>query len=219
MWASGAEIEAAEAGDEPLVGDGVKQVLQFARDMVQAGNVHEAAQSENGETFHLQFGSGTVGMMGTGNFNITLAREQNPDMNFGIALLPGVEPSSTASFIGGDLVVVPRGSDRVDDAVNFMKFLLSDEVQVEVYAKALNLTTRGDMVDNEYFEAEPLVQDVAKALEVGRTPYTLTFFEQINSPQGPWLQMLQRAYYTDDDLDTVIADAKEEMKRIAAEGA
>jgi multiple sugar transport system substrate-binding protein len=219
MWASGAEIEATDAGDEPLVGDGVKQVLQFTRDMVQAGNVHEEAQSENGETFHLQFGSGTIGMMGTGNFNITLAREQNPDMNFGIALLPGVEPSSAASFIGGDLVVVPRGSDRVDDAVNFMKFLLSDEVQVEVYAKALNLTTRSDMVDNEYFEAEPLVQEVAKALDVGRTPYTLTFFEQINSPQGPWLQMLQRAYYTDDDLDTVIADAKDEMKRIAADGA
>ena len=45
-----------------------------------------------------------------------------------------------------------------------------------------------------------------------RTPYTLTFFEQINSPQGPWLQMLQRAYYTDDDLDTVIADGKDAMK-------
>jgi multiple sugar transport system substrate-binding protein len=218
MWASGAEIEATDAGDEPLVGDGVKQVLQFTRDMVNAGNVHEEAQSENGETFHLQFGSGNIGMMGTGNFNITLAREQNPDMNFGITLLPGVEPGSSASFIGGDLVVVPRGSDRVDDAVNFMKFLLSDEVQVEVYAKALNLTTRSDMVNNPYFEEEPLVQDVARALEVGRTPYTLTFFEQINSPQGPWLQMLQRAYYTDDDLDQVIADAKEEMTRIA-EGA
>jgi len=42
------------------------------------------------------------------------------------------------------------------------------------------------MVDNKYFKAEPLVQDVAKALTVGRTPYTLTFFEQINSPQGPF---------------------------------
>jgi len=113
---------------------------------------------------------------------------------------------------------VPRGSERVADAVNFMKFLLSDDVQVEVYAKALNLTTRSDMVDNKYFVAEPLVQDVAKALEVGRTPYTLTFFEQINSPQGPWLQMLQRAYYTDDNLDTVIADAKKAMKDIASQG-
>ncbi|MEV0622255.1 extracellular solute-binding protein [Nonomuraea sp. NPDC050404] len=216
MWASGATIEAAGAGDEPLVGDGVKQVLQFARDMVEAGNVSEGGRAENGETFHLQFGSGKVGMMGTGNFNITLARQQNPKMNFGIALLPGTAPNSSASFIGGDLVVVPKGSKRVNDAVNVMKFLLSDEVQTEVYAKALNLTTRTDMVDNKYFQAEPLVQDVAKALTVGRTPYTVTFFEQINSPQGPWLKMLQRAYYRDDSLDTVIADAKKEMKAIAS---
>ena len=36
-----------------------------------------------------------------------------------------------------------------------MKFLLSDETQVEVYAKMLNMTTRGDMADNKYFKAEP----------------------------------------------------------------
>jgi multiple sugar transport system substrate-binding protein len=215
MWASGAKIEATGPGDEPLTGDGVKQVLQFGRDMVKAGNVHAGDRAENGETFHLQFGSGKVGMMGTGNFNITLARDQNPGMKFGIGLLPGTEPGKYASFIGGDLVVIPKGSERVADAVNFMKFLLSDEVQVEVYAKALNLTTRSDMVNNKYFTAEPLVQDVAKALEVGQTPSTVSFFEQINSPQGPWLQMLQRAYYTDDDLDTVIADAKKSMKEIA----
>ena len=217
MWASDATIEAGVCGDEPLVGDGVKQVLQFGRDMVKAGNVPASAQTENGETFHLQFGSGKLGMMGTGNFNITLAREQMKDhpFEFGISLLPGQTPGSSASFIGGDLVVIPNGSQRVDDAVAFMQYLLSDETQVEVYAKALNLTTRSDMADNKYFEAEPLVQDVAKALAVGRTPYTLTFFEQINSPQGPWLQMLQRAYYTDDELDTIIADAKQQMKDIA----
>jgi len=218
MWASGAKIEAEKAGDEPLTGEGVKDVLQFTRDMVKAGNVHDGDRAENGETFHLQFGTGKVGMMGTGNFNITLARQQNAGMNFGISLLPGKTAGSSASFIGGDLVVVPKGSKRVADSVNVMKFLLSDEVQVEVYAKALNLTTRSDMVDNKYFKAEPLVQDVAKALSVGRTPYTLTFFEQINSPQGPWLKMLQRAYYSNDSLDTVIADAKKEMKTIAERG-
>jgi len=215
MWASGAKIETAGPGDEPLVGDGVKQVLQFARDIIKAGDVHESDRAETGNTFHLQFGSGKVGMMGTGNFNIQLVHDQNPTMKFGITLLPGVKPGSAASFIGGDLVVVPKGSKRVDDAVDFMKFILSDEVQVEGYAKLLNLTTRADMVDNQYFKSEPLVQDVAKALTVGRTPYTLTFFEQINSPQGPWLQMLQRAYYTDDDLDTVIADGKQQMKDIS----
>jgi multiple sugar transport system substrate-binding protein len=217
MWASGASIEAGKCGDEPLVGDGVKQVLEWTRAQVKAGNVPESAQAETGETFHLQFGSGNLGMMGTGNFNITLANDQmaGHEFEYGIANLPGVEPGSSASFIGGDLVVIPNGSQRVDDAVEFMKFILSDNEQVEGYAKLLNLTTRSDMADNKYFQAEPLVQDVAKALEVGQTPYTLTFFEQINSPQGPWLQMLQRAYYTDDDIDTIIADAKTAMKDIS----
>ena len=76
MWASGATIEAATCGDEPLVGDGVKEVLQWARDQVKAGNVPEAARSEDGSTFALQFGTGKIGMMGTGNFNIMLARDQ-----------------------------------------------------------------------------------------------------------------------------------------------
>src|SRR6516164_7698160 len=47
MWASGAKIEAKDASDEPLVGDGVKRVLQFERDMVNAGNVHESDRAEN----------------------------------------------------------------------------------------------------------------------------------------------------------------------------
>lgn len=216
LWASGVTIE-PDASGEPLVGDNLKPVLQWLRDMAQSGNVHDDARGENGETFAKRFGAGNLGMMGTGNFNIVLAREQNPDIQFGISLLPGLEAGNYASFIGGDLVVIPKGSKRVDDAVDFMKFLLSDEVQVEGYAKLLNLTTRSDMTDNPYFNAEPLVQDVARALSVGRTPYTLKFFELINSPQGPWLQMLQRVYYTDEDLDTIIADAKAQMKAIDAE--
>jgi multiple sugar transport system substrate-binding protein len=217
LWASGVKIEATGPGDEPLVGDKLKPVLEWLRAMAKSGNVHDDARAENGETFGKRFGVGNIGMMGTGNFNITLVRDANPDMKFGIGLLPGLDPGTRASFIGGDLVVVPKGSKRVDDAVDFMKFILSDEVQVEGYAKLLNLTTRADMTDNPYFAVEPLVQDVAKALEVGQTPYTLTFFEQINSPQGPWMQMLQRVYYTDDDLDQIIADAKEQMKAIASE--
>ena len=45
----------------------------------------------------------------------------------------------------------------------------------------------------------------------------MKFFELVNSPQGPWLQMLQRVYYSDDDINTVIADAKAEMEAIINE--
>ena len=181
--------------------------------MVKAKNVPDSARAETGDTFAEQFGSGKIGMMGTGQLqhHARARPDEGPSRStFGISLLPGMEagqvpPRSSAATSSSSRRAASGSTTRS----TFMKFLLSDDEQVEVYAKALNLTTRTDTADNKYFKAEPLVQDVAKALAVGRTPYTLTFFEQINSPQGPWLQMLQRAYYTDDDLDTVIADAQD----------
>ncbi|MGH8943840.1 MAG: ABC transporter substrate-binding protein [Acidimicrobiia bacterium] len=224
IWANGGKIEPAAPGDEAMVTpEQIAPVLEWARMMHQEGHIDPAAQSEDGATFAQVFGSGNVGIMGTGNFNITLVtgaegiEGQNPDMNFGITVIPGLNTGDASSFAGGDIVVVPQGSERLEDAVDFMNFILSDEVQVEVYAKLLNMTTRTDMTDNEYFQANPLVQDVAAAIEIAQTPFTLKFFELINSPQGPWLQMLQRVYYSDDDINTVIADAKAEMEAIINE--
>ena len=41
----------------------------------------------------------------------------------------------------------------------------------------------------------------------------------INSPQGPWLQMLQRVYYTDEPIEEIIADTKAQMEEMSCEGA
>ncbi len=144
---------------------------------------------QTGDTFAEQFGTGKIGMMGTGNFNIVLARDQmrGPPVRLRHqaccrAWSRARRPRSSGATSSSSL----NGSKRVDDAVDFMKLLLSQEhPATEIYAKNLNLTTRSDMADNEYFKAEPLVQDVAKALAVGRTPYTLTFFEQVSQlPPG-----------------------------------
>ena len=211
IWASGGTIEPAECGDEALVGDTIPDVLEWARMMHQEGLIDPAAQAENGETFAEVFGSGKVGIMGTGNFNVVLAKEQNPDIDLGVTLLPGLETGQTASFAGGDIVTIPKGSERIDDAVDFMRFILSDEIQVDQYAQLGNMTTRADMADNEFSNQDEDVADTAQAIPVAQTPYTLKFFELINSPQGPWLQMLQRVYYTDDPIDEIITDTKAEM--------
>ena len=129
---------------------------------------------------------------GTGNFNISLVKDQNPTMNYGITLLPGAKPGQVSSFAGGDIVTIPNGSKRVDDAVDFMKWLLSDDTQLEGYAKNLDLTTRGDMADNKYFKETPAVRCRQGSGRGQHALYLDKFFELINSPQGPWLQMLQR---------------------------
>jgi multiple sugar transport system substrate-binding protein len=215
IWASGGKIEAKDCDDEPLVGETIPEVLEWLRQVHKDKLIDPAARAETGDTFAEVFGSGKVGIMGTGNFNVVLAKTQKPDIDLGVTLLPGLETGQTASFAGGDIVTIPKGSKRVDDAVNFMKFLLTDEVQIEGYAKAGNMTTRADTAENKYTTVDEDVADTAQAFPVSQTPYSLTFFEQINSPQGPWLQMLQKVYYTDEDIAKIITDTKAEMKRIA----
>ena len=218
IWASGGTIEPAAPGDEALVPpDAIKPVLEWARMMHQEGLIDPAAQAETGNTFAEVFGSGNVGIMGTGNFNVVLAKSQNPDIDLGVTVLPGLETGQAASFAGGDIVTIPKGSQRIEDAVDFMRFLLSDEVQVQVYAQAGNMTTREDMADNEFSEVDEDVVATAQAIPIAQTPYTLKFFELINSPQSPWLRMLQRVYYTEDDIDQIMADAKAEMEAIINE--
>ena len=67
-------------------------------DDAQEGQIDPAAQAETGETFAEVFGSGKVGIMGTGNFNVVLAKEQNPDIDLGVTVLPGLETGETSSF-------------------------------------------------------------------------------------------------------------------------
>jgi multiple sugar transport system substrate-binding protein len=217
IWASGGKVEPANCEDEPLTGDNLPTVLEWARMMHKEGHIDPAAQAETGATFAEVFGSGNVGIMGTGNFNVVLAKQQKPDIDLGVTLIPGLETGQVSSFAGGDIVTIPKGSKRIADAVDFMKFILSDEVQVQQYAKLGNMTTRSDMADNEFSNADEDVADTAQAIPVSQTPYTLKFFELINSPQGPWLQMLQKVYYTDDPIAQIITDTKAEMTRIACE--
>ena len=209
IWASGGTIEPAECGDEALVGDSIPTVLEWARMMHQEGLIDPAAQAETGDTFAQVFGSGNVGIMGTGNFNVFLAKQQNADIDLGVTLLPGLESGQTASFAGGDIVTVPKGSERVEDAVEFMKFILSDQVQTNVYMALGNLPTRSDV---EPVYDDPDVADTLQALPIAQTPNTPVFFEMINSPQGPWLQMLQRVYYSEEPIEDIIADTKTQME-------
>lgn len=122
IWASGGNIEPAAPGDEALVPtEAIKPVLEWARMMHQEGLIDPAAQAETGNTFAEVFGSGNVGIMGTGNFNVVLAKTQNPDIDLGVTVLPGLETGQAASFAGGDIVTIPKGSQRIEDAVDFMR--------------------------------------------------------------------------------------------------
>jgi multiple sugar transport system substrate-binding protein len=216
MVAAGSKILPANGNDDALTGDGVKQVLETFKAMWKEGLVPKNAQADSGANFSSVFKTGKVGIQGTGGFLLSELKRDVPNMNFGVTFLPGAKEGQVSSFVGGDVVAVPKGSKHVAQAKAFIAWELTDEAQLEGLAKNNILPSRPALADNKYFAADPRVVVTAKALGVGYVPWVYHFADMVNSDSSPWINMLQRAIF-DGDVDGAITEGRQKMKEIAGE--
>ena len=107
IWANGGKIEPAAPGDEAMVTpELIAPVLEWARMMHQKVRSTPPLRRRPVPPLPRSSVQGKVGIMGTGNFNITLVtgaegiEGQNPDMNFGITVIPGLNTGDSSSFAG-----------------------------------------------------------------------------------------------------------------------
>ncbi len=216
MVAAGSKILPASGTDDALTGDGVKDVLEQFKEMWAEGLVPKSAQADNGANFASIFKTGKIGIQGTGGFLLSELKKDTPNLNFGITFLPGVKDGEVSSFVGGDVVAVPKGSKHVALAKAFIAWELTDEAQLEGLAKNNILPSRPALADNKYFAADPRIVVTAKAIGVGYVPWVYHFADMVNSDSSPWINMLQRAIF-DGDVDGAITEARQKMKDIAGE--
>ncbi len=216
MVAGGAKILPKNGEDAALEGKAIHEVLDQYRQMWEEGLIPAAAETDAGENFVSAFTNGNVGIEGLGGFLLSLMQRQFPDFDYGVALLPGLEPGQVSGFVGGDVVAIPKGSKNEKTAREFVTWVLSDEAQLEGLAKNKILTTRTDLADNEYFKGNDKVEATAAALKAGYVPWVFHFNDMVNSDSSPWINMLQRAIF-DGDVDGAITDARQQMLDIASQ--
>lgn len=215
IWSSGGDVLSADYSEPTLDDPMVRAALEFYRTMWEEGLIPEGAEIDNGADFVNAFGSGKIGMAGTGAFGISTYKNDHPEIDFGVTLLPGME-GGTASFGGGDVIGIPTGSPYIEEAWEFIEWLLTEEVQLGLYAANNNLPLRLSLSDNEYFQADPRLSIAASTLSVGHTPYSLVYNDLFNDPNGPWLLMLQTAIF-DGDVDGAIEEAQDRFSQIMSD--
>jgi multiple sugar transport system substrate-binding protein len=76
-----------------------------------------------------------------------------------------------------------------------------------------SLPTRADVAAEALKDQDPRYAIAAEAMSIGRTPSSPVYNDLINSPTGPWAQMLTEAFFGDDP-DGAIAYAQETMQGI-----
>lgn len=133
------------------------------------------------------------------------------DMNWGAALIPkGPKGTEYASFSGGDSIGITSQCKNVEAAWDFIEYSLSDEVQVDEFAKGGLLPARSDQFDNEYFESTPQYQVLREALEVAHTPVAVKYDEMYD----PLLTTMQNCLNGEISPEDAVKKVKTDIEAI-----
>jgi multiple sugar transport system substrate-binding protein len=211
VWAQGADV-ITEEGQPTLDTEEMRSALEFYKSLWDQGLAPRSAQSENGETWATTFAAGNIGIAFYGSFALEAIPAENPKLEFGTGLIPGPDGDGS-SFGGGDVLGITSAADNPEGAWEFIDWMLSEETQVEIIAKADGQVARSDLTDNTYAAKDPNVQTHNEAVTVSKTPETLGYNELFNDPNGPWLTMLQTAIF-DGDIEGAMSEGESEFERI-----
>jgi multiple sugar transport system substrate-binding protein len=204
-WAEGDDIMNAEGTEALLNSDTMKTIYRTFGALWDEGVIHPNSIQEPGETWTGYFPQGTIGVM---PMPASLQESEEMELdNLGVTAIAGVS-GGESTFVGGDSIGVSRDSQNVEQAWNFITWMLGDEAQVEVIAQAGNVVARTDLANNEYSSADPRLVLFNEVAGVGETPFALHFNAAYNDPQSPWIQLFRAAVFedaSDEEIDQLNA--------------
>jgi multiple sugar transport system substrate-binding protein len=200
-WADGQPVMNPEGTESLLDSDTMKSIYHTFGALWDEGVINPNSIQEAGPTWTQPFPAGQVGIM---PMPASLQESEGmPLDNLGVTAIAGVN-GGESTFVGGDSIGVSKDSQHVDQAWNFISWMLGDYAQVEVVAKDGNVVARTDLADNKYSSADPRLVLFNTIAGKGETPFALNFNAAFNDPQSPWIQLFRAAVFddaTDEQID------------------
>ncbi|MDR2374753.1 MAG: sugar ABC transporter substrate-binding protein [Bifidobacteriaceae bacterium] len=192
IWGAGEEVLSADGRESLLTSDAAKEVFAAYYELNQSGAVGAGSKEEAGGTWTAPFAEGKVGVMQYPNTSVYAAIEAG--INVGVGPIPGVD-GGQSTFLGGDAMGVSKDSEHVEQAWNFLAWMLSDDTQLEVIAKNGEVPARNSLLDNEYTAADPIALTMNATVAHGRTPVAAYFSEAFNAAGSPFTVLLRNATF------------------------
>jgi multiple sugar transport system substrate-binding protein len=191
IWAAGGDILTAD-GTPTFKDPKVTAALTFYKKMWDAGYIDKSAKTDNGASFAAPFAAGKTGMVGAGAFFVA-SLKKNPEINYGVAPLPGQKAGQIGSFAGGDNIAILASTKYPAEAQIFLDWALNDGQKF--LAKQAIVPIRDDIARSDYVPLDPRYKVIADMMKVGKTPWTTAYTPLIADSQAPWLKMMQTAIF------------------------
>jgi multiple sugar transport system substrate-binding protein len=193
IWAAGDEVLSPDGAQSLLASPTATEVYGIWRDLWASGAVMPSSRDEAGPTWTAGFTEGKVGVM---FYPATLLSSTQGTVDVGVAGIPGPGGGSS-TFVGGDGIGISKDSQKAAQAWNFLSWLMSEEAQVEVLGKNLDVVSRSDLTNNKYAVQDPRLVTINEVAADGKTPVATQFQQAFNATNSPWLTLVRGAVLGD----------------------
>jgi multiple sugar transport system substrate-binding protein len=188
VWAAGEPVMSPDGAQSLLASPTATQVYDVWRDLWASGAVLPSSRDEAGPTWTAGFTEGKVGLQ----FYPATLLSSTQGFDVGVAGIPGPAGGSS-TFVGGDGIGISKDSEKAAQAWNFLSWLMSEDAQVEVLGKNLDVVSRSDLTDNKYAVSDPRLVTINEVATEGETPVATNFQQAFNATNSPWLTLVRDA--------------------------
>lgn len=159
-----------------------------------------------------QFAAGNFAMMINGPWNVSVVQQDNPELDFGIALIPKAEDGENASCLGGENLCVSANAD-VDACWEFISWFCSKEVNARYVKDMGKFSPRSDMDLDEMYADDEIMMAFAEEMEYAYPRSNLSWNEISKQIQT----MMQETYTGSKTPEQAAKDAQAAVEKIIEE--
>ncbi|MFH1779073.1 MAG: extracellular solute-binding protein [Candidatus Omnitrophota bacterium] len=151
-WSNGADVLSPDFKTSLITSPEFQETLEFYN-ILKAYSIHDRQAQIN-----QAFAEGKVGIQISGAWNLILISQNNPELNYGVAIVPrpDLDIGRPVSFAGGEVFVIFKQTRQKEAAVKLMKFLLREENIMKVVKSQKNvLPSSKESIRHPYFKEQP----------------------------------------------------------------
>ncbi|MDD4879317.1 MAG: extracellular solute-binding protein [Candidatus Omnitrophica bacterium] len=150
-WSNGAEVLSPDF-KKPLIDSPEFMEALYFYDLLKKYSVKDRQAQVN-----QAFAEGKVGMQISGEWNLMLIPQNNPGLDYGVALVPRpyIGKGEPVSFAGGEVLVIFKQSKHQQQAEKLMKFLIREDNIMKVVKSQKNvLPSSKESIKDPYFREQ-----------------------------------------------------------------
>lgn len=188
LWAAGGEFfdkTGKFVVDSP---EGV-EAMEFLVDLARKYKVtYPEPWAINRDEMHKVFAQGKIGMFIVGPWEVGIIKEENPDLNYGITLIPAYRKQVTMAVT--DTLMMYKGAPNKDAAWKFVEFAYQDKYRLEFDVNEGMLPEK-KVVGEKIVDVAPYLKTFINLLPYGKFLPMHVHWEEIT---GEIVKQMQLAY-------------------------